>query len=236
MLYFYIIYKLTFPNGKVYIGQTSQDFNYYMNRYKSNFLNKNFKGNNRIIYKAIKHFGWNNIKREILFTTSAEFVDELETKIIAEYNATDRRFGYNILEIGKSSKGFKHSEETKKKIKNANSGKNNGMYGKHHTTDIINFISINNKNWHKNNIHPMLGKTHSEETKQKQREANLGKKHPEKYKSISVYTKTMKYIKTFESIKQTSEELKIYRTNIIAVLKNRRKSAGGYIFKYAEKI
>lgn len=33
MLYSYIIYKLLFPNGKVYIGQTSQNFDYYMNQY-----------------------------------------------------------------------------------------------------------------------------------------------------------------------------------------------------------
>lgn len=44
----------------------------------------------------------------------------------------------------------------------------------------------------------------------------------------------MNKIKEFESIIDASKELDIGKTNIRGVLVNRRKTAGGFIFKYLD--
>lgn len=57
-----------------------------------------------------------------------------------------------------------------------------------------------------------------------------GKDHPF---AISILCNEIN--KSFESIKQASEYLKIHRPDIIAVLKGRRKHAGGYTFSYLDE-
>lgn len=53
------IYKLTFPNGKVYIGCTCDT--------KQRWAGAGcFYRNNKKLYQAIQEFGWENIKREII--------------------------------------------------------------------------------------------------------------------------------------------------------------------------
>jgi len=44
----------------------------------------------------------------------------------------------------------------------------------------------------------------------------------------------MNKIKEFKSIAGAAKELNIGKTNINGVLKNRRKTAGGFVFKYTE--
>ena len=51
-------------------------------------------------------------------------------------------------------------------------------------------------------------------------------------KPISQYDKNGIFIKTFESAMQAERELNIKHSNISNVLLNKRKTAGGYIFKY----
>ena len=51
---------------------------------------------------------------------------------------------------------------------------------------------------------------------------------------IDQFNKNNKYIKTWNSAIIAAKELKICRSNIVACLKKRRKSVGGFIFKLAE--
>lgn len=92
----YIIYKLIFPNDKIYIGQTRQEFNVRMNQYKNDSLNNKKKIYNILVYKAIRKYGWENVEKEIICTVSEGFVDEAEIYFIKEYRSNNKRFGYNI--------------------------------------------------------------------------------------------------------------------------------------------
>ncbi len=56
-----IIYKLTSPSGKYYIGRT-KDFSQRMIEHKSEAK----RNSNRSIHKAINKYGWDNIEKEIL--------------------------------------------------------------------------------------------------------------------------------------------------------------------------
>ena len=122
----YNVYKHTFPDGKIYIGVSTNPLKRWSNGHGYYF--------NEELDKAIKEVGWENIKHEILFDRlSKEEAEQKEIELIAFYKSNQRKYGYNI-ENGGNCVG-KMSEETKKKISKSNIGKNtgikNGMYGKH---------------------------------------------------------------------------------------------------------
>lgn len=85
----YKVYKHTFPNGKVYIGITSLEP-------KKRWANGAGYRDNKRMYNAIKKYGWDNIKHEILFTDlTQEQAYEKEITLIAEYGSIEFDKGYN---------------------------------------------------------------------------------------------------------------------------------------------
>ena len=113
----YKVYKLTFPNNKVYIGQTK-------NTLKHRFGKNGIGYRNCLkVYNAIKKYGWDNIKKEILYDNLNLYeANELERKLITEYYKSNiDEYGYNI-ENGGNNNGV-HSDETKRKISEGNKGK-----------------------------------------------------------------------------------------------------------------
>ena len=109
------------------------------------------------------------------------------------------------------------SEETKKKISKANSGENSGMWGKKISEEHKRKISETHK-----------GKPLSDEHKKK-----LRKKHKNS-KSIVQLDKEGNFVKEFSYISEASRELNIACQSISACCKGRRKSAGGYVWKYLD--
>ena len=96
----------------------------------------------------------------------------MEIKLIAYYDTTNRNKGYNITLGGESANGYRHTEETKEKIKeNAINNPNYGMKGKCHSEETKE--KIRKKTSGEN--HNMFGKTHSEETKEKMKKNGKGK-------------------------------------------------------------
>ena len=127
----YKIYIHIFPNSKVYIGITKMPI-------AKRFLNGNGYRNNKYMENAIKKYGWENVRHEILYEgLTKEEAEQKEIKLISEYKSNQKNFGYNI-ENGGNSTG-KLSEETKLKLSLLNKGKllgnKNGMFGKHHTEE-----------------------------------------------------------------------------------------------------
>jgi group I intron endonuclease len=93
---FYVIYKLTSPSGKVYIGQTSD-----LNKRFSTYRNLNIKRQPKLIH-SIKKYGWESFKVELLYNgvCSKEEIDFLEEKYIKEY------YGINCLNDSLLANGF----------------------------------------------------------------------------------------------------------------------------------
>ena len=151
----YFVYKHTCPNGKIYIGITSQK---PTKRWKNGF---GYRKDSHI-YNAIIKYGWDNIKHEILFSNlTKDQAENKEIELIKLYRSTDRRYGYNIENggnsVGKHSEeskrkaslhnpkymlGKHHSKEVREKISKANKGENNAFYGKKHEIEIIKQLSI----------------------------------------------------------------------------------------------
>ena len=124
----YTVYMHITPSNKKYVGITGD---IPKNRWDSGHGYKQ----NPYFWNAIKKYGWNNIKHEILYTDLTE--KEAKTKeieLIAQYNSTNINFGYNITKGGDTrasmseetrlkmiskSKGQKRTEEQKLKYKKA---------------------------------------------------------------------------------------------------------------------
>jgi group I intron endonuclease len=118
-----VVYCFTFPNGKKYIGKTQRGLEIRMRGHRHRA-----KYSQTYLYKAIRKYGWDQIKIDSLYTpdTISE-MNEIERKLIMENETMDPAKGYNLREGGE---GGSHSEETKQKISRSNSGDKNGMYGR----------------------------------------------------------------------------------------------------------
>lgn len=111
-----IVYKTTnLINGKTYIGQDSKN-------------NPDYLGSGTIIKRAIKKYGKENFKKEILeICTTKQEMDEKEKFWIKNLNSIKN--GYNISEGGNGCLGCKQSDETKQKRREKNIGEKNPMFG-----------------------------------------------------------------------------------------------------------
>lgn len=76
----------------------------------------------------------------------------------------------------------KHSEETRKKMSDSRKGEKCYWYGKHRDTTTKEKLSIACKGKTSGKNNGMYGKHHSDEAKEKLRNANLGKKHSDETK------------------------------------------------------
>ena len=84
----------------------------------------------RPIISAMRKYGFEEFHFSILEDgiTTKEALDSREKYYIQLYSATDKNYGYNV-ELGGNSVG-KHSEETKRKISEAQKGEKNHSFGK----------------------------------------------------------------------------------------------------------
>lgn len=107
------------------------------------------------------------------------------------------------------------------------------------TRDNTQFQGENNPMWGKGHLmtgenNHMYGKHHTDEVKRKISDAHKGEKHHSAKKVIQ-YTKDGKFIKIWDYIKQASDELGVNPNNISSCCRGKRKSAGGFMWRYAEE-
>lgn len=131
-----IIYKLTFPNNKVYIGQTIKTLNTRFSQH----INSVNNGSKQVIHKAINKYGIENILKEVICNCDRKYLNEFEKYYIWKYNTIEN--GYNVALGGNSNSGFKHSEKTKSQMSFAHKGNRNAFYGKNHSNETKEKIRI----------------------------------------------------------------------------------------------
>ena len=200
----YVVYEHLFPNGKKYIGITCRD---PKKRWKGGLYGY---AHNVYMQNAIKKYGWGNVKHIILAKglTKKEAEDE-EIRLIDMYDLTNRKNGYNLEKGGNGANRI--TEETRQKLREKCSGKNNARYG----------VEV------------------SVETREKMRKAKLGTKQTVEHrfnimcgegKRTAQYDLDGNFIKEWHSTREARRELSIY--GIDRCCRGVQHTAGGYVWKY----
>ena len=207
-------------NGKIYIGITSQKPE---NRWGSQGCN--YKSSPHF-YSAIQKYGWDNFEHNILFTElTKEQACLKEQELIKEYNSMNREFGYNSTSGGDI---FTMNEETKQKISQAMMGNQNNL-GHPCSEEKKKKISNAQKGRefteeHKQKLSEAAKNRHvpcSEEKKQILKEKSHKK---------PVYCEELD--KIFESVQECGRQLGIPATNISKLCNGRGKTLKGYHLRY----
>jgi group I intron endonuclease len=240
----YTVYMHTFPNNKVYIGITCQNTN---KRWAYGYGYRN-----TLVGNAIQKYGWENAKHEILFENlTKEEAEQKEIELIAYYKSNQRKYGYNIANGG-NHKG-KCADETKLKISKANSGNNNGMYGKkawnkgkkmsietrkklskvRKGKPISNYckqqaIKANKERFAKGYMYTGIAREHIIKTAKE----NIKKAHNKNKKPVLKYSLDAVLIQEYSSLSEAARENSLNSSNISAVCLNKFKTCGGFIWKY----
>jgi len=196
----YKVYCHTTPNNKKYIGITQQSV-------KKRWQNGRHYAACSAFNRAIKKYGWDNIKHEILWEGLNKKEAEIkEIELIIYHKTTNNNYGYNIEDGGNASGAM--SEETKKKLRNK-------ALGRRHNAETKLKLSKINK-----------GKILSENTKEKIRHA-ISKK----VKQINLETGNL--IKVFNSAIMASHSVAgKYSSHISEVCNGKRISAYGYKWEW----
>ena len=255
------IYKITNLITKmIYIGQTKKKPEERWRGHKSTI--KSGKGCCPILKNAVHKYGIENFKFEVLIICFDEDLNNYEKEYIKKYNSITPN-GYNANEggeVGGMFKGKHHSEETKKIL----SEKSRSRYmtedsRKEHGQTVKNALQTSEK-WKRAIAEGRVGlagkkkigtKT-SEETKKKISESvkeyfsGDGKNKEAHYKhhseimtkaigkKVNQYTLKGEFIKEYPCIAEAERQTTVTRRNIQSNVVNRSKTAGGFIWKYAE--
>lgn len=185
-----IYYILNKENDKIYIGQ-SVNVTKRLNRHKSEL--RRIVHPNDHLQKAWNKYGEASFEFSLLKKCDESELDYWEIYLIALYISFDRKKGYNQDYGGHKTKH--RSLETRRKIGEANKGEKNYWYGKHLSEETKRRlseskmghevseetkqkISKSRKGKRVGKDHPMYGKHHSLEVREKISQALQGDCHP----------------------------------------------------------
>lgn len=256
------------PYGFIYITTNLVNGMRYLGQKKFCKGWKQYLGSGVVIKQAIKKYGKENFYRTIVYICYSE--DELNK---AEYDLSifldvvESDDWYNLVYGGGTSYGWHMPEETKEKIRQKRlgatlseetkrllsqklSGENNPWYGRKHTEEELEKMSVNRKGkcagnnncWYGKKLSEetklkisksKIGKTASEETKIKQSEAHLGSKN-KSAKSVLQFSQDGIFLKKWDCIMDIKRELGIDNSSIVKCCKGKLKFAGGFIWRYKE--
>ena len=236
--YYNCIYMYTNKiNGKGYVGKAEDFLIRKQTHIYGSYNKKNKRDYNTPFHRAIRKYGIENfevtILKENLTKDEMNYWEDYYIETFDLYAKNGK--GYNVAKGGRGGNTYagkteEEMEEYRRKQSELQKGKN---VGKHHTEEAKQKMSKNHADFSGEN-HPMHGKHHSEESKQKMSEAKKGENHP-RAKRVAQYDLNGNLIKIWDYAKQASEELGINRGNICSCCKGKLKSAGGFVWKYAEQ-
>lgn len=210
----FTIYRHITPDGKSYIGCTSRtikerwQFGYYHNK-RFNLM--------------VRQYGWSGMQHETLaVVTDEEVAYHIEQEMIAKYQTNNPEFGYNVSCGGKATyAGLKHTEETKDKIRKANTG---AIFTEEHCKNLSKSLKgnmVGEKN-------PMYGKPKSATTIQRQYDSHRHEMKPVIQKDMGG-----NILNIFFSMHEATRVTGVNRNCIKACAEGKQKSSKGFLWEYA---
>ena len=217
-MFIYCIQNKT--NRKQYVGLTTKSlqerFGYHVAQAKINALK------NMVIAKAIIKYGSENFTiRSLEECDNYETLKTQERYWIGKLDTFNN--GYNMTKGGEGLLGYKHTEETKKRMSERMLGNtyNKGHFlGKSHTEETKKKMS--DKKVGANN--GMFGRGHSEEARKKISQAH--------YKKVCQYDDVGNLIKIHNSFQEAAKYVNGKSQGITRCCKGIRNHHRGYVWKY----
>lgn len=174
----YLIYKITNKlNDKIYIG-----------KHKTDNLDDGYMGSGTAIRHAVKKYGIENFTKEILYDVDDEELMDFVEELLVDEAFVARKDTYNLTLGGRGRTHVEHSEETRRKLSEANKGKHHSEESKKKMSEAKKGFRHSEETKKKmsnaQSGHPgyMKGKHHTEESRRKISEANSGRSFSEEHK------------------------------------------------------
>lgn len=196
------IYKITSPSNNVYIGQSRNIKRRWSEHFHKCKVIKTVLQRSFIKYGVVEHKF--EMVQELPFDISQKEMDSYEQSYIDFY----KFLGFTLLNSKEAGCYGKHTDETKEKLRLLNTGKKLSDETK---------LKIGLKS--KGNKH-RLGQKVSMETMIK------------KSKPVLQYSKSGEFVCEFISAIEAQRKTGIFQTNISENCRGKRKSAGGFIWKF----
>lgn len=218
-------------NGKKYIGITSQ-------KPTRRWQNGGHYEGCTAFFRAIKKYGWDGFRHEILFTElTQEDAERLEVEMIAKYHTTDPEHGYNISHGGAARAGWCHTPEARAKMSASRTG---------HIVSPETRAKLRESN---------AGKKRSPEARAKMSQAKKGRpgrkwteddyiKHkgkrppeiPAARKAVKQFTLSGELIQEHPSRKAAEAATGVRRNAIAACCRGSQETAGGFKWTDADQL
>lgn len=224
----YLIYKLTSPSGKVYIGKTNnyqRRMDEHVNRAATSTLR---------LHKAIAKHGWDSFAKEILFKAacSSELIYRLEKMYIKQYNSLHR--GLNMTEGG----GQPHEVA----LQIAAKKKQNGTTGKGVPKDPkATARMVETRKLRGSFANTEESRLKTQETKKRNGTNKLTENTKQKISQalqipITQQSKDGTIIREWASGAEASKALGVDRSGISSCLTGKQKTAGGFVWTYSANL
>lgn len=236
------IYKITnLFNGDMYIGQTYQPVEVRWMRH----VNDAKSGDSRYLYCAMRKYGIENFKIEIIHICYSDCIknlidvlDRMEIFYINKYDTYNN--GYNLTFGGRGVHGYKKSKETilkttKKRFKMVCQYNLNGEFIRIYdsiketsndgfNTSAVSAVCLGNKPQHKGFYWQYYDGNND-------CNINVCKKYHNEPHHIVQYDLNGNYIASWNSTREIEKQLGIDSSSISKVCRGERKSAGKFIWK-----
>ena len=213
----YSVYCHTCPDGKKYIGLTGKSP-------EKRWLNGRGYQYNLHFTRAIRKYGWDNIAHEVLSTglTAREAKDE-EKRLIALYDTTDQRKGYNLTHGGDGANTL--TDAARKRLSESakeayRKGRVPTMLGKHFSAESRRKMS---EAAHRR----VLSEEHKRHIGESVKGLMVGGKNPMARSVLCIETGEI-----FSSVKEAADSIGTTRNNVSRCVTGRNKTAGGFHWKY----
>ena len=219
----YFIYKYTFPNGKVYIGQTYKGSSRFGNP-------KKYKGT--LVGNALLKYP--DYQKEILEYCTPNDVDERERFYIGFYNSTNRAKGYNRDTGGNESKVL--TDDLKKELSRVHKGLQVSKIEQYTVDGVLikewnsikeasEYLGVDRSSI-SHALHNDIPTAGGYKWKLKE------KYSPLIYRQIEQYSLDGEYIRSWSNYEEAENELKLH--NILSALNGRNRTCGGFQWKYKD--
>lgn len=227
----YTVYKHTSPDGKVYIGVTSDKLQHRWRGGHGYESNPHFA-------RAIRKHGWDAFRHEVIAEgLTPQEAEQMEIALIAQYDSTNPAKGYN-----RDTGGRRRSPETMAKVSATLTGvkwtderrakASRDRKGRKLTEECKRNISVSHKHNPRVQEHILaLNRARAGTPKTEQHRQRISESQPSRRAVVNLDTG-----ETFSCVNDAAKACGGSRPNIIKACKGERSTAYGYRWAYKEVI